>query len=318
MTSLLEERYRRVLRLLPADFRHEWADDMAATFMARAYRSAPEDLEGVEISSPRWPEMASIARLAIRLRLGGASAQPREFVTGEAVRRIALVGLLAHAVGALSGVLLTIWFIVRTELPDGTGFATWWQALVSMSDLLWLPAYLAIVFGYRRAAACIALAAFGPGTVVLLLNLRAADWPYLPYQIGWLVFGALPIVALVAFHSGAPTVRSGPWVAAIPAGVVLLFAVMLVAGDRTTGIGLWALGVTVAGIVTIGAAVHRRSMPPTWPLTLAVLAAAVLGLQATTGGFDAIVLGPGAVGVVLAAMAARGLWQLRSSGDQRT
>jgi hypothetical protein len=249
MSSPLEESYRRALRLLPREFRRDWADDMVATFMDRAYRSMPDDREGVEISHPRWPELVSVVRLAVRLRLGGAGSVP-----GEVVRRIALVGLLAHAVFAMSGVVLSIWVFERTFLPEGGGFASWWQAMWSMTYLLWLPAYLAVVFGHRRAAAIIAVAAFVPGMLSWFLQLRADQWAHTPFQVGWLLFGALPVVALVGFHSGAPVVRATPWVVAVPVGVALVSAAALLAPLRVTGTGVWACGIIVAGLVTIAAA----------------------------------------------------------------
>jgi hypothetical protein len=312
MSSLLEESYRRALRLLPSGFRREWADDMVATFMDRAYRSMPDDREGVEISSPRWSELVSIARLAVRLRLGGAASVP-----GEVVRRIALAGMLAHVVFAFSGVALSIVDFERMQLPDGSGYASWWQVMWSMTHLLWLPAYLAVLFGHRRAAAITAVVAFVPGVVSSFLQLRADQWAHTPFQVGWLIFGALPIVALIGFHSGAPAVRAMPWVVAVPVGVVVAVTGSgLLAPLRLTGTELWAFGIIVAGLVTIAAAIRdgrlgrgragrgRERMSPTWPVTLGLLAAAVLGLAALSGSVGPLAIGAGAVGLVLAAMAA--------------
>jgi hypothetical protein len=316
VSSLLEERYRRVLRLLPADFRRDWADDMVATFLDRAYRSMPGDPESDEISSPRWSELVSIARLALRLRLGGPGSRP-----GEVVRRIALTGLLAHVVFALAGVVLSIWYVERMPLPDGSGFTTWWQAMWSMTHLLWLPAYLAILFGHRRAAAITAVAAFVPGAVSSIVQLRGDQWAHAPYQIEWLIFGVLPVLALAGFHGEVPVAR--PWVVAVPVGVVLVSAAGLLAPQRATGTALWALGIIVAGLVTIVAGVRQgRTMPPAWPLTLALLAAAVLGLQAASGRLDPFALGAAAIGILLAVLAARArrrtAGRLPSSREQRT
>jgi hypothetical protein len=298
-TSLLEESYRRALRLLPTGFRRDWEEDMVATFMDRAYRSMPDDREGVEISRPGWPELVSIARLAVRLRLAGGS------VPGEVVRRIALVGLLAHAVFAISGVVLSIWVFERMFLPEGGGFANWWQAMWGMTHLLWLPAYLAVVFGHRRTGAITAVVAFLPGVVSSFLQLRADQWAHTPFQLGWLVFGALPVVALVGFHSGVPAVRARPWVLALPVGVALVSVAGLLAPLSVTGTGVWEFGVIVAGLVTIAAAVRGRGrISPTWPVTLALLTAPVLGLAATSGGVGPLTAGAGVVGLVLAAVAA--------------
>jgi hypothetical protein len=91
-----------------------------------------------------------------------------------------------------------------------------------------------------------------------------------------------------------------------------------------TGTGLLAFGIIVAGLVTIVAAVRRRpagrakpgerpaqqrrdreGMSPTWPVTLALFAAAVLGLEAASGSVGLLAIGVGVVGVLLAAVAAR-------------
>jgi hypothetical protein len=305
MTSLLEERYRRALRLLPDDFRERWADDMVDTFLDRAYRSAPDDPEGVEIASPRWRELGSVAALAIRLRLGDAGASARAVVLGEAVRRFALAGLLAHAAFAVSGVLLSVWTFERT--PPGIGFDTRGQTLWSMTALLWLPAYLSLLFGRRRTALVVALAAYVPMLVTTLDRLPADLWAHTPYQIAWLIFGLLPIGAMIGYYPGAPTVPVRPWVLALPAAVLVLFAAGLL--TRPTGAGLWCAGAVVAAVVARG---------PAGALTAAMLAIAVGAVQITTvldfGTFDlvslALVGGTAAAGLVAGARAAIGLRRL--------
>jgi hypothetical protein len=290
MTSLLEERYRRALRLLPDDFRERWADDMVDTFLDRAYRSAPDDPEGVEIASPRWRELASVAALAVRLRLGDTGASARAVVLGAAVRRFALAGLLAHAVFAVSGVLLSVWAFERA--PAGIGFDSRVAALWSLTSLLWLPAYLALLSGQRRTALVVGLAAFLPGLVTTLDRLHADQWAHSPYQIAWLIFGVLPIVAMIGFYPGAPSVPVRPWLLALPAAVLLLIAAGLLI--RPSGTGMWCAGLVVAVVVARG--------PAGW-LAVEMLAAAVCALQITTvldfGTFDAVNLA--LVGVALAA-----------------
>jgi hypothetical protein len=279
---------------------------MVATFMDRAYRSMPDDPEGVEISSPRWPELVSVMELALRLRFGGAGSVP-----GEVVRRVALVGLLAHAVFAICGVVLSIWYVERAEIPGDGGFAGWWQAMWTMSQLLWVPAYAAVVSGHRRAAVITAAATFGSGAVGSLLQLSADHWARAPLQIGWLIFGLLPVLALAGFHSGAPAVRARTWLVALPVGVALVCTAVLLEPDRVTGTGLWASGIVAAGLVVIVSVIRRgpagrgrTPMSPTWPITLALYAAAVLGLDAAGGSAGLRTVGLGVTGVLLAAVAA--------------
>ncbi|HZM75585.1 MAG TPA: hypothetical protein VFC19_07645, partial [Candidatus Limnocylindrales bacterium] len=71
----LEERYRRVLRLLPASYRGVWEEDMVATFLASVATDDREEAEYLaDFGRPSWPEVFSIVALAIRLRIGSAGA----------------------------------------------------------------------------------------------------------------------------------------------------------------------------------------------------------------------------------------------------
>ncbi|MEV7228000.1 hypothetical protein AB0M79_13405 [Polymorphospora sp. NPDC051019] len=288
MTSLLEERYRRMLRLLPASYRREWEEDMVATFMEGAYASDPDDPEGVELGRPGRAEIASVAALALRLRLGGADAAPRSFTLGEAVRRVALVGLLAHAVGALVGAALVVWTAYRLPgLPADAlpaALTDRWQALWGLTGLLWIPAYLALVHGQHRTARVLALVALAPVLIGTVVDVSADGGAFALSRSYWLLFDALPVLALAAFHGGAPPVRSRPWLVALPAGTAVVLAVSLAvwwAGRQEVTAdwpGLWAAGVLVATVVHAA----RRPAAPHWTLALGMLAVAVLGLRVVT------------------------------------
>ena len=87
----LEQRYRRVLRLLPGYYRDKWEEDMVAAFLDTWLTGDPdEDSVTMEFDRPGWREVASVAGLAARLYLGGAVAPRRYFAWGEAVRRAVL------------------------------------------------------------------------------------------------------------------------------------------------------------------------------------------------------------------------------------
>ncbi|RZU54418.1 hypothetical protein EV385_6369 [Krasilnikovia cinnamomea] len=297
MSSLLEQRYRTVLRLLPADYRQAWGDDMVASFMQAAYAAAPEDPEGVEISRPSFAEAASIAALALRLRLGGSGAAPRPFSWGEAVRRVALIGLLAQAAGALSGVILLTWALKQLPgampLPDATPAfgGNRWLALWSFTVLLWLPAYLSAVHGHHRAARLLAAVAFLPVLVGGVLTMTdAAQGGVTATRVAWLVLPAVPLLALAAFGPDAPRMRTRPWLIALPVGTVVLVAVGLAAqpwpGREQLVLaladwpGLWSAGVTAAAVACLS--VGRRDRLPVWPLALALLVPPVLALRVIT------------------------------------
>lgn len=284
MSSLLEQRYRRALRLLPAAYRQRWEEDMVAAFLEAAHAADPDDPEGVEISSPSRGELASVAALAVRLRLGGDAAAPRAFAWGEAVRRVALTGLLIHAAGAVTGVVLTAWLSNRLPWPTvvpGDWSPTRWDTLFNLVELLWLPAYLALLHGHRRVARILALAAFAPILISTVTSLAADPGAYPMSHAAWLLFAALPVGALAAFHQGAPPVATRPWLIALPVatGPVLLLALLgPAAADRVPLIdspGLWAAGLTAAGLTPL-----RRA--PHWALALALFAGAALGLRLLT------------------------------------
>jgi hypothetical protein len=255
MTSLLEERYRKVLRMLPAGFRREWEDDMVDTFLTRAHRSRPDDPEGVDISGPRWSEVASVARQAVRLRLGaGSGAGPREYVTGSALRRFALAGALAHVTFALSGVLLAVWWTTRLTGSEA-GFTSWWRALLSLTGLLWIPAYAGLLSGRPRLAVVLGAAALIPAVVV---PAAGPDWPF---RLAWLLVLVAPLPAMAAFHRGAPAafhrgapaafhrgappVRVWPWVLAVPVLTAVLTTVVAIVPPAH---------VSVVDLVTVGIA----------------------------------------------------------------
>src|SRR3984957_7912963 len=97
----LEQRYRRVLRLLPGYYRDKWEEDMVATFLDGWLTGDPdEDSVTMEYDRPTRQEIVSVTGLAARLRLGGTGAPRRYFAWGQAVRNAVLGVMLAHAVGA--------------------------------------------------------------------------------------------------------------------------------------------------------------------------------------------------------------------------
>ena len=90
----LEQRYGRVLRLLPGYYRDKWEQDMVAAFLDSWLTGDPDEDECVlEFCRPTWPEVASVAGLAARLHLGGAATPRRYFAWGQAVRNAVLTVL---------------------------------------------------------------------------------------------------------------------------------------------------------------------------------------------------------------------------------
>ncbi|WP_216209182.1 hypothetical protein [Amycolatopsis aidingensis] len=278
----LERRYRRVLRLLPAFYRREWEEDMVATFLLTAQ---PSDLEEAEFAAdygrPSWPEVASVLALAVRLRLGGAGAPPRYLTWGETVRRVALVGLLAHAVMALVGAGGLLWSWTRSPGLFGIDSVAW-----QLAALLWVPAYLALVAGRRRAARILAGLALVPGLVSTGSVVTDAGSVYLASALGVLSLDVLPVLALAAFHRNAPPVKPRPWLVALPAGAVLVVAAYLLAQSfgllvDQPAILCAAVFFAATGYLAVSA-LASRPRTASWPATLALLAVAVLGVRVLT------------------------------------
>jgi hypothetical protein len=173
----LEQRYRVVLRtLLPASYRKLWEEDMVATFLESM---ASDDAEAAEYLAdygrPSWSEVASVAVLAVRLRLGAANAPLRSGAWGEAVRLVALMGLLVHAAAATIEAGSTLWLAGRVDwlaAPPGDWAPALphraWPTISTIAGLLWLPAYVGLLLGYRRAAQLLAFLALVPATIAAI------------------------------------------------------------------------------------------------------------------------------------------------------
>ena len=78
MTSRLEQRYRRVLWLLPVPYRVRWQEDMVTTFLTAT--GAGGDTEDAaylrDYGRLEFGEVFSVLALAVRLRVGGIEAAP--------------------------------------------------------------------------------------------------------------------------------------------------------------------------------------------------------------------------------------------------
>jgi len=257
--SLLEERYRFVLRLLPASYRATREEEMVDAFLEGAGGPDQDD------ARPRWSEVASVAALAVRVRLGGPGATPRHVAWGEAVRQVAVLGLFFHAM------LGTLAFAdaLRGSQALGPTFAgpSPRDLLLSAGGLLWLAAFVLTSRGRLAAAKVLAVAA-----------VAATPLPILDAAFHVPLYAA-PLAALLAgFHRDAPAPRR-PWLFAVSpalAGFALYLA-------STTGppvvawIAAWAdpAGLATLALLLACAAVLTRRLRLS-PLALAASALLVL------------------------------------------
>ncbi|MEU5947314.1 hypothetical protein ABZ793_17345 [Micromonospora sp. NPDC047465] len=299
MTSSLEQRYRRLLTLLPASYRRKWEDDMVRTFLECV--GAEEDTEDAaylrDHGRPDRDEVLSVLALATRLRLGGVGAEPRSRLRGDAIRAVALLGLLFHAVTAAVEIGVMPW-LAGDFLPLPT------PPTEPVFDLPGAPWRLAFnPLGLFAIAAFVALAVNQPRPARWLAAVPlVADWVARTYEAMFLPGGTPPtttwlivlvntglVLALVAFHREAPPVRTRAWIRAFVAGVLL--SPLFVIGMWTLPVeqelrfaaldwpGLCALSVSAAGIAYLVLRASAVARAAHWPLTLLFLGLAALALR---------------------------------------
>lgn len=275
----LERRYRRVVRLLPADYREVWEGDMVDTFLLSRVPDQPDEFDAdfdAEYGRPSWSEVASVVGLALRLRLGGVHAPPRSFARGEVVRRVALAGLLVHAVAAVVGVVSLL--VTQARFPAFRVSDV--DTVAVLTGLLWVGSYLALLAGRRRVAAWLGAAALVP-----TLRVAAAEVAIGGVSVASIacrvLMAALPVLALAAFHRDAPPVRARPWLIALPVGVVLVAGVAFVAQTPGPVAVDWP-GMLCAATVVAGASYLMTGRKGPWAGALSVLAVAVLGERVLT------------------------------------
>lgn len=297
----LEQRYRRVLRLLPGYYRQQWEQDMVAAFLDSWLTGDPDDDDAIlEFCKPTWPEVASVAGLAARLYLGGAATPRRYFAWGQAVRRAVLAVMLVHAVLGLEVLVRTAWSRRLFGLPaPPASLAVFspggvWPAMFHLVNVAWIVIFVTLALGHYRTARVLAAAAIVPGLAALL---QAQLTGIMPAPFGpwawWVLFDLALVVAMAAFHRDAPPAARWPWLLALPTGYLLVFVPVLAL--EATGNAAWlpdfpgllCILVALACLAHLPRAWSRRAgRSGVWSLTL-VLLAAVFGVFriVTLGGY---------------------------------
>jgi hypothetical protein len=287
----LEDRYRRVLRLLPGYYRATWEDDMVAAYLdSRMTGDEDEDEYILEFGRPAWPEVASVAALAARLYLGGEGSPRRYFAWGQAVRRAVLAVVLVHAVQGLTDLTLLAWrrhqagwlpaLPASLAAPVPGGF---WPTVANTVDYAWIVIFVVLVLGHHRAAQAIAALAIFCDLLFLLegqfagILLRPLDW-----WSSFFLTDLAPVLAMTAFHRDAPPAARQPWLLAVPCYYLLVpVPVMLL---QATGNQAWlpdsaGLGCVVVSLACLAHATsalsrsRRAAGSGVWSLALTLLAA---------------------------------------------
>jgi hypothetical protein len=313
----LERRYRRVLRVLPAAYREVWEEEMVATFLDGV---ESDDVEAAEYAAdfgrPSWSEVASVVGLAVRLRLGVAGASPRSIAWGQALRLVALMGLLVNAAAVTIDAGIRLWLSGRLgwlaappaewipAAPTGALRALW-----DLAGLLWLPAYVGVLLGQVRAArllAALAVLADGVAAVSATVDLAAGATPLLLTIWSHLVLDALLVLGLAAFHRDAPPVARRPWLIAFVVEIAVLLGLYVPFRVASPSIlvdwpGLYCLLVLGMAVAHLTAPERRAIGAPSWSLALALVGLGVFGMRVLSL-LDYAVITAGGEGVALLAV----------------
>ncbi len=288
MSGNLEQRYRRVLRLLPGYYRDKWEEDMVAAFLDSWLTGDPDEDECIlEFCKPTWEEAASVAGLAARLYLGGAATPRRYFAWGQAVRNGVLTVILLHAVLGLEVLVRAAWSRRLFGLPaPPASLAVFspggvWPTAYHVVNVAWIVIFVTLALGHYRTARVLALLAIVPGLAALL---QAQVTGVMPAPFGpwawWVLFDLALVLAMAAFHRDAPPAARLPWLLALPAGYLLVFVPVLAL--QATGNAAWlpdfsGLCCLLVALACLAHAPRARSRQTggsgVWSLTLALLAA---------------------------------------------
>jgi hypothetical protein len=291
MSGNLEQRYRRVLRLLPGWYREQWEEDMVAAFLDSWLTGDPEADEYItKAAGPSSAEVASVAGLAVRLYLGGAGAPRRYFAWRQAMQRAVLAITLVQATRGLDVLVLTAWsrrlfgwlpappWSIVVATPGGVfPPAVWYLAAYA-----WIVAFVTLVLRYYRIAQVIAALAIIPDLIRLLQGQFAGrlPTPYVGPWAFWVLLNLAPVLGMLAFYRDALAGPRWPWLLALPANYLLVVVPMLVL--RVTGnsawvpdfSGLYCLLVSLACLAHAPKAWSRQAANSgLWSLTLFLLAA---------------------------------------------
>jgi len=287
----LEQRYRRVLRLLPGYYRDRWEEDMVAAFLDSWLTGDPDEDEAIlEFCKPTWPEIASVVALAARLYLGGAGTPRRYFARGQAIRRAVLAATLIQAMRGLDILVRTGWSrgllgwlpAPPAGIAPGTPGGILPPAAWYLVAYAWIVSFVALVLGRYRTAQVIAALAIVPDLAWLLQEefTGAFQGPSLGPWAFWVLVNLAPVLAMTAFHRDAPPAARWPWLLALPAAYLLVYVPMIVL--EATGNSAWlpdfsGLYCVVAALACLAHAPRARSRQAAgsgvWSLALTLLAA---------------------------------------------
>lgn len=208
--SVLESRYRTLLRILPRGYRSLREEEMVAAFLASMYDEDPENFDLTsKHGRPSFAEVRSIAALAVLTRWGRDVAPERFAARATAARHVLLIAIaVMWTLAALPtvGTALVWWWPAADPTGESARILfgaprSAWRLVESWGFLGWLPSLPAAIWGNRRIRQ--AAAAFaGVPTAVHAYHLLA--WPAgsAATMTVSLIGFALSIAAIIGLASG--------------------------------------------------------------------------------------------------------------------
>jgi hypothetical protein len=290
MSSVLEQRYRQLLRLLPAGYRAQWEEDMVATFLEASYEAYADDPELMETARPTRAEALSVLGLAVRLRVGGVEAPPRPRLFGDALRLVALILMLVMAGIQLSqfSLITTGNYSLRLQFgPDASVTHVMVMQICRYLVLLWVAAFMSLLYGRFRTAKAFAVCGLVGTLTPWIYDAVAGGVPIPRAELVRFAVPVVAVVALLAYRPTAPRPRLGPWLLALVVCAAVQSAVLLVAVHAMQSddyvlldpTGIWCAAYVVAALA-LGARVRPGDEGPAqWALALALLAPLLLALR---------------------------------------
>lgn len=319
--SVLERRYRRLLRLLPKGYREVRAEEMVTTFLEMRRADDPENFDiALNHGAPSWAERRSIAALALRLRLANPAAPVGHRIRVAALSRAMFAFLtVACALSILSLVSRIVagfwpltsvdeaWSMAqRLQAPQAIGL---WPAAVAWVFVLWIPTLPLALCGGRKALATAATLA-GIATVLDVASLTAEFglarlFGDVAIALLYLVVTVL-LAALATVDATVTVTHRRTWLiaaAAATGGLAAIQTAGIIAFDRgqldqgwtsagwlrpvgwaiVDEPGLWCWAVIAAAVIVKLLLARHSIVRPDQALALGYFAAAILAVRIATG-----------------------------------
>jgi hypothetical protein len=279
--STLEQRYRKVIRLLPKAYRAERSEEILGTLLDDARPGQKR---------PQLREVASLGGLALRLRFGAPGASPGGERAGQVARRVILIGLLIGCLDNTFGPTLLV--INPDRLHAFPSVETDLMLTQTGNLVLFTALLLSLLRGWWRTGRVLSivgvLALAAEEALQIAQNL---SFPFYQTEafavfafpaVFWLLNSITLLAVIPAFHRQAPRVGGQPW-------WILLWA--LLCCGQAVDLGTYVIQlVVVAAAVGLGIAVRQAVVSSVWPIALVIASwPAFLGAietYATQGSWD--------------------------------